>query len=108
MSSAPTSFPPVNEWAGSRVVSNKQPVKSTVVADGFNNGTAHYRNYPAFRAHRYRSSLDQSRRLLRGPRLTDLGQNIGRQDTNRFRFSAHSEHSLTAFQSRFVLFPKID
>jgi len=40
--------------------------------------------HPAFRAHRHRSSLDQSRRLLEGPRLTDLGQNIGRQDTARF------------------------
>jgi hypothetical protein len=44
MSSAPTSLPPVKEQAGSRVVSNKQPVKSTVIADGFNNGTAHYRD----------------------------------------------------------------
>ena len=84
MSSAPTFLPPVNEWAVSRVVSNKQAVRSTVVADGFNNGAAIITIYPAFRAHRYRSSLDQGRRLLEGPRLIDLGQNIGRQDTDRF------------------------
>jgi hypothetical protein len=30
------------------VVSNKQAVRSTVVAAGFNNGAAHYRDSPSF------------------------------------------------------------